>query len=222
MQKKNLSLVHEVMAPEQASEKPPLLIMLHGFGSHEQDLFSMAPMLNTKFMIVSARAPLTLPWGGFSWYEINFEELGGGKMSNIPQARDSVGRIETFVKEAQEAYGADPDNTWLMGFSQGCILSYAVALRSPQNFKGVLALSGYILKDITPDHFNPSDLQNLDFFVSHGIQDEVLPVEWARESVKVLEQLHIRHQYNEYPMGHGVNPQCFDDLKDWLSDKGML
>ncbi|MGB0176494.1 MAG: alpha/beta hydrolase [Owenweeksia sp.] len=222
MQKKDLSLVHEVLAPETPSEKPPLLIMLHGFGSHEQDLFSMAPMLNKKFLVVSARAPLQLSWGGFAWYEINFDQLGGGKMSNIPQAKESVERIESFVKEAQQAYGGDPENTWLMGFSQGCILSYAVALRTPQNFKGVLALSGYILKDITPDRFKPSDLQDLDFFVSHGTQDEVLPVEWARKSVKVLEQLNVKHQYREYPMGHGVNPQCFDDLKNWLKSRDMI
>ncbi len=222
MQKQPLSLVHEVLAPEQTSEKPPLLIMLHGYGSHEQDLFSMAPMLNQRFMIVSARAPIHLPWGGFAWYEINFENLGKGKMSNIEQAKDSVHRIEVFIREVQQAYGADAENTWLMGFSQGCILSYAVALRSPENFKGILALSGYILKDITPDQFKPEALKGLDFFISHGVQDEVLPVEWARQSVEVLEQLNISHQYREYPMGHGVNPQCFDDLKSWLKTKQML
>ncbi|MEQ9262114.1 MAG: alpha/beta hydrolase-fold protein [Owenweeksia sp.] len=222
MQKKNLSLVHEVLAPQQSNEKPPLLIMLHGFGSNEQDLFSMAPMLNQKFLIVSARAPHQLPWGGFAWYEINFEQLGEGKMSNIPQAKESVKRIETFVKEVQEAYGGDPENTWLMGFSQGCILSYAVAMRSPMNFKGVLALSGYILKEITPDQFNPAELQELVFFVSHGIQDDVLPVEWARQSVKILEKLNVEHQYCEYPMGHGVIPECFEDIKKWLKTRQVL
>ena len=178
MQKKNLSLVHEVMAPEQASEKPPLLIMLHGFGSHEQDLFSMAPMLNTKFMIVSARAPLTLPWGGFAWYEINFEELGGGKMSNIPQARDSVGRIETFVKEAQEAYGADPDNTWLMGFSQGCMMSINLGLTSNKNFNCIVGFSGKI---IDKDNLFKRKISNTKMLLLHGDLDEVVP------SVNLLE-----------------------------------
>ncbi len=221
MIKTDLSLVHEVLSPKQQTDKPPLLLMLHGFGSHEQDLFGMAPMLNDKCMIVSARAPISLQWGGFAWYEIDFANPGG-KMNNIPQAQESLKKILQFIEEVHQAYGTDPEQTHLMGFSQGSILSYALALNHPKKFQKVLALSGYILKDIIPEKYNPSDVSHLSVFASHGTQDEVLPVEWARNSMKVLEQLKIPHHYREYPIGHGVSPECFEDMKSWMKEQGMM
>ena len=194
--------------------------MLHGYGSHENDLFSMASMLNKEFFIVSVRAPITLGFGGFAWYEINFNNIGE-KMSDIPQAKDSLSKIQTFIDEVHDAYGTDPEQTHLMGFSQGCILSYGLVLNQPKRFKTVLALSGYVLKDIVPSTYKKEDLKELDFFVSHGETDEVLPVQWARQSVNMLEQLGIAHQYREYPMGHGINPECFNDMKKWLVDRDL-
>ncbi len=220
MTKANLSLVHEVLKPKNKTEKPPLLLMLHGYGSHEQDLFSMAPMLNDDCLIVSARAPITLPWGGFAWYEIDFDNRGG-KMSNIPQAKESLEIILKFIDEVHEAYGTDPEKTHLFGFSQGCILSYALALNHPQKFQNIFALSGYILKDIIPEKFKSSELAHLDVFASHGTQDEVLPVEWARNAMKILEKLKIPHQYNEYPMGHGINNDCLEDLQQWMKERQL-
>ncbi len=223
MQTKELSLVHLVLPAEDPdTEKPPLLLMLHGYGSHENDLFSMAPMLNKKATVVSVRAPRPLPWGGFAWYDIQFENLGKGKMSDIPQARESYQQILDFLPEVHQAYGTDPDQCWLMGFSQGCILSYALALNNPAKFQKVLALSGYMLKELLPEKFSQAALKHLDFFVSHGTADEVIPVEWARTAVDILEKLQLKHQYREYPMGHGINPECFEDLKKWMKVRAMI
>ena len=220
MTKANLSLTHEILEPKNKSDKPPLLLMLHGFGSHEQDLFSMAPMLNEDCLIVSARAPLTLPWGGYAWYEIEFDN-SGAKKSNVPQAKESLETILKFIDEVHKAYGTDPEKTHLFGFSQGCILSYALALSHPQKFQKIFALSGYIMKDLIPEKFKSSELAHLDVFASHGTQDEVLPVGLARNAVKILEKLKVSHQYKEYAMGHGVNQQCFDDLQKWMKSRSI-
>lgn len=216
----SLSLVHEVLPQQQKTEKPPLLLMLHGFGSHEQDLFGMAPMLNEKCFVVSARAPIDLPWGGYAWYEIDFSNLGE-KMNNVPQAKESMEAILRFIDEVHEAYGTDPENVNLLGFSQGSILSYGLSLSHPEKIQKVIALSGYIMPEIVPEKYNPESLEHLDIFASHGTADEVLPVDWARNAMKILEQLNISHQYREYPMGHGVSPECFEDLKTWMKEKGV-
>lgn len=216
----SLSLVHEILPPQQQTEKPPLLLMLHGFGSHEQDLFSMAPMMNEKCFVVSARAPITLPWGGFAWYEIDFTNMGE-KMSNIPQAKESMEHILKFIDEVHEAYGTDPENVNLLGFSQGSILSYGLSLNHPEKFQKIIAFSGYILKDIVPETYKEGSLSHLDIFASHGTQDNVLPVQWARQSMDVLKQLNIPHHYREYPMAHGVSPDCFEDAKKWMMEKGV-
>ena len=215
-------LVHKYLPSDSTEDKPPLLIMLHGYGSNENDLFSMAPMLNTRASVVSLRAPHTLPWGGFAWYEIDFTQIGKGRISNVEQARKSLELLIEEIPKFHKQYGTDPDRTWIMGFSQGCILSYALSLSNPTKFSKVLALSGYILDELVPKSYKSENLGHLDYFISHGVQDEVLPVAWARTAVGILEQLQISHVYKEYPMGHGVNPECFDDMKRWMKDKGML
>ncbi len=222
MLSEDIQLVHKVLHPESKREKPPLLLMLHGYGSNESDLFSMASMLNTKALVVSLRAPVALDWGGFAWYEIDFTQLGRGRMSDVEQAKKSLAMLRSEIPKIHAKYGTDPDRTWLMGFSQGCILSYALSLGDPRGFSKVLALSGYILKDVVPEAYNQSELLHLDYFVSHGTQDEVLPVDWARTAVGILEKLKISHQYKEYQMGHGVNPECFNDMKIWMKERDML
>jgi len=191
--------------------------MLHGYGSHELDLLSFASELPSAFSIVSVRAPHSLGFGGFAWYEINFDQLGKGKMSNIPQARESRDLLHDFIQKYKLSYGKTEAPVWLMGFSQGAILSYGLALQYPKNYGSVLALSGYILKDLVPEQYRPADLRHLDFLVTHGTHDPVLPVAWARQSVDMLEQLQVKHQYREYPMAHGINPECFADIKRWIS-----
>lgn len=221
MQKQNLSLVHEILPPKSKAENPPLLLMLHGYGSHELDLFSFAPMLNQHYFILSARAPISLGFGGFAWFDISIDN-GGLKVRNYDQARSSMEKIMQFIGEIQEAYSANPDHTDLLGFSQGCMLSYGLALNHPQNFKNIIALSGYVLKDIVPDKYQAQSLSHLDCFVSHGSMDNVLPVQGARLTIGMLEQMKINHQYREYPIGHGVSPENFDDLKTWMKDRQLI
>lgn len=220
MQKANLSLIHEILPPKNKLEKAPLLLLLHGYGSHEQDLFSFAPMLHDNYFIVSARAPISLGFGGFAWFDINIEN--GLKVRDYNQAKDSLDQVKAFIQEVHEAYGTDPAQTDLLGFSQGCMMSYALALNEPEKFQNIMALSGYVLKEIVPENYKVDAIKHLNFFVSHGTMDDVLPVDGARQTVKMLEQMKLAHQYREYPIGHGVSPENFTDLKLWLKERGRL
>ena len=107
----------------------------------------------------------------------------------------------------------------LSGFSQGCILSYAVALSYPEKIDKVVAMSGYLNTEMAKDTFKENDLSKLKIFASHGKVDQVIPVEWARKTEPVLAALGISIVYKEYPIGHGVSPQNFYDLKNWLLEK---
>jgi phospholipase/carboxylesterase len=104
----------------------------------------------------------------------------------------------------------------LLGFSQGTILSYAVALTYPEKVKRVVALSGYLNMDII-ENINSRDISNLSFFISHGVVDQVIPVEWARKALEYLRAKGLEAEYHEYPVGHGVAPQNFSDLVAWLN-----
>lgn len=220
MKKADLSLVHEILTPKTKVENPPLLLLLHGYGSHEQDLFSFAPLLNKKYFIVSARAPITLGFGGFAWFDISIDN--GLKVRDYDQAKNSMEQIENFIMEVKEAYGVDSSHTDLLGFSQGCMISYALAFNDPKKYRNIMALSGYILKDLVPEKYKETDLINLDFFVSHGSIDDVLPIEGARLSAGMLEQMNVSHEYREYPIGHGLSPENFADLQRWLGKRDLI
>ncbi len=213
----NLSLEH-ITRPSSLPKNAPLLIMLHGYGSDENDLFSFASELPKDLFIISAKAPYAMQPFGNAWYAINFD-ADKGKWSDNEQAITSRDLIAKFIDEACESYPVNSNNVTLLGFSQGTILSYAVALTYPEKVKNVVALSGYINPDIIPETFDKNSLSHLDFYCSHGSVDQVIPVEWARQSPKILESLNLKHQYAEFPVGHGVAPQNFYDFKTWLDDR---
>ncbi len=212
----SLSLFHLVREPLQPSTKSPVLVLLHGYGSNEEDLFSFAPQLPPEYLVISVRAPYPLPPYGNAWYAIDFD-VDMNKFSDNAQAAESRDRIVKFIGDLPKHYDIDKDDVTLIGFSQGSILSYAVALSYPNCVRRVAALSGYLNTDILAEDYAHNDFSNLDFFISHGTQDQVIPVQWAREANPKLDALGVRSVYKEYPVGHGVAPQNFYDLLDWLS-----
>ena len=218
MSSNNLSLHHITRESSIKDGKAPLLIMLHGYGSDENDLFSFASELPKELFIISLKAPYPIQPFGNAWYAINFD-AEKGKWSDNEQAIQSRDLIAEFINEACNVYPVDKNNVTLLGFSQGTILSYAVALTYPEIVKNIVALSGYVNIDIISENFKNKNYSNLDFYCSHGSADQVIPVDWARQTPKFLDALHIKHQYNEFPVGHGVAPQNFYELRDWLKTR---
>jgi len=210
-----MSKLHYITRPSSLKENAPLLIMCHGYGSDENDLFSFASELPEELLIISLRAPYPMQPYGNAWYAINFD-ADKGKWSDNQQAKQSVDLISEFIDYACKTYAVNSGNVTLLGFSQGTILSYAVALTYPAKVNNIVALSGYINEDILPDSIEENDVSHLNFFCSHGSVDQVIPVDWAQKAPLFLKNLNIYHVYSEYPVGHGVAPQNFYDLKAWL------
>ena len=211
----NLTLHHLVREPKNKKDKNPLLLLLHGYGSNEEDLFSFANELPDDYYVISARAPFDMMYNSYAWYAINFD-ADENKFSDIGQARASRDIIANFIDELVANYSIDDKNVTLIGFSQGCILSYAVALSYPEKVQRVVAMSGYLNTEIAVDDFKNNAVSQLRIFASHGTVDQVIPVDWARKSIPVLEDLGIDIVFKEYPVGHGVAPQNFFDFKNWL------
>ena len=214
----NLSLEYLVREPKITINIPPLLIMLHGYGSNEQDLFSFADELPDELLIISARAPLSMGFGSYAWYTIHLD-APVGKFSDIPEAIKARDTINSFIDEITNNFKFDTNNVFLLGFSQGTILSYAVALNYPGKVQHVIALSGYINNELLPKELYRSDFINLDFYISHGSVDQVIPVDWGRKAPPFLDKLGLKNIYQEYPVGHGVAPQNFYSLKSWIEER---
>jgi phospholipase/carboxylesterase len=211
----NLSLEYLIREPKIKLDKNPLLLLIHGYGSNEADLFSFATELPDEYYIVSARAPYDMQYGSYAWYAINFD-ADQNKFSDNDQARSSRDTIAQFIDELAANYPIDSQNITLIGFSQGAILSYAVALSHPEKVQKIVAMSGYVNPEILEKNYLKNKFSNLKVFTSHGTVDQVIPVEWGRKAKPFLENLGINSAYKEYPIGHGVSPQNFHDFKNWI------
>lgn len=215
--KQHLSLEHNYK-PGSLSEKAPVIVMLHGYGSDENDLFSFASELPSEYAIISLKAPYQLQPYGNAWYEIHFD-APQGKWNDDVQAIESRDLINKVLSEIAEAYPVDAENLTLLGFSQGTILSFAVALSYPEKVKNVIGLSGYVHTNILKEGYESNDFSDLRAYSSHGSADQIIPVDWARKTQPFLKQLGIPCHYSEFPVGHGVSPQNFYEFKEWLSQQ---
>jgi phospholipase/carboxylesterase len=213
----DLSLHYLVRPPAVESTRPALLILLHGVGSNEEDLFGLSPYLDERLLILSTRAPLTLARGSYAWFHV---QLGGAwPQINAAEADSSRRAIIQFIGEAARVYGADAGRVFLMGFSQGAIMSQSVMLTQPELLAGVVAMSGRILPEIKPLAASPERMRDFPILVQHGLYDQVLPIAHGRASREYLATLPVQLTYREYPMAHEVTDESLADAREWLKEQ---
>ncbi len=215
----DLSLVHFArppQAPATPGEKPPLLALLHGVGSNEADLFQLAPYLDPRFQIVSLRAPLVRGPQSFAWFEPEFLPQGEFRIppQQIAASRD---RIAAFLDEAVAAYGADAERVYLLGFSQGAIMSLALALTQPERLAGAVPIAGRIPPEVEPWIVAPERTAGLPLLLEHGRLDQVIPIFWAHRARPILERQGVALDYREYDAPHSITPPMLDDAAAWLT-----
>ncbi len=217
MTPRSLSLTHLVRQPRVAVEKPPLLLLLHGIGSNERDLFGLAEYLDERFLVISARAPNTRMPGSYAWFEIAFTQ--NGIVIDAEQAQRSLQLLTRFIEEVVSEHGADAERVYLAGFSQGAIMSACVALTRPDLVAGAVLMSGRIPPEVVPAMAPPEQLQGLKFLVVHGTLDNTLPIEYGRTSRDLLQTLPVELEYREYQMGHEVNTASLSNVAAWLTNQ---
>ena len=205
------SLIHRVVWPRVASDRPvPGLLVLHGRGADEGDLLGLATELDPRLLIVSARAPFPLG-PGFHWYDLL--AIGRPEPASFGRSRDLLGR---FLGEIVEGYGIDPERLFLLGFSQGAMMSGTLLLTRSEAVAGAVLLSGYL-----PLHaglaIDPASVRAKPVFVRHGVRDDVIPAAFGRESRDFLASAGAALDYGEYPIGHQISDQEVRDVAGWLT-----
>ena len=212
-----LALTHLVREPLTPSAKPPLLLLLHGIGSNERDLFGLAPALDPRFLVLSLRAPNVLGPESFAWFQIR--PSAQGNIINPEQAEASRRTLIELIPQAAASFGADPEQIYLMGFSQGAILSASVALTRPDLVAGAVLMSGRILPEIQPLVAAPEALAGLPVLVIHGTEDGVLPIAHGRASRDLLATLPVALAYQEFPMAHEITSESLARVNRWLAER---
>lgn len=195
----------------------PVLIMVHGYGSNEKDLFSFSRAIPEHITIISLRGDIEIQNNGYAWYNISLD-FNGNKSYDIKKAHESRDKIVKCIDQCKEMYNIDNKNITLMGFSQGSMLVNAVALSFPEKVNNIISLSGAFDPNII-EISKIKSLKKLSFYVSHGTQDEILPFELSKQSLKILDQNDVNYIFEEYPIGHGVSPDNFKSMLKWMNEK---
>ena len=196
-------------SPETASVFPTILA-LHGRGSNESDLIGLAPYLPQNFLWISPRGTFTLGPDSFEWFQIT--QIGKPDSTRLANA---LSTLDTFIDEIIVNYPVDKNKLYLLGFSQGSIMSMSYALTKPQRIAGVIAQSGYIPHE-SGLQIDEAGIKNKPFILTHGTQDSMLPVDWARRSRDTLQKLEVNLEYHEFDMGHQVTEESLIVISKWL------
>ena len=193
---------------EAAGEPEGALVLFHGRGADEHDLFPLFDALDPERRLTgySPRAPLALPPGGAHWYIVR--EVG------YP---DPATFLPTFTLASTwlDGLGLEPTRTIVGGFSQGSVMAYALALgRDRPRPAGIVALSGFIPEvegfelDLAPP-LPP-------VAIGHGTFDPVIGVEFGRSAKLVLEAAGAEVTYRESPLPHAIDPRFLFELREWV------
>ncbi|HBZ97092.1 MAG TPA: hypothetical protein DEO57_04540 [Phycisphaerales bacterium] len=199
---------------------PPLLVTFHGYGSHMGDLHELRHVLDPRFHVVSAQAPIDLAAagmpGGWAWFDLLFQP-GEGIGYDPEGAARAVDAADAFVRDTAERLGTSADRIYLLGFSQGSMIAHALLLHGAQSPAGVAACSGRMVDEIFAGCTDTDRLSGRRLFVSHGRFDDVIPVECGRSIRDWYARTGIDLDYHEYDMAHGIAPDCLADLGSWCT-----
>ena len=200
--------------PAQTDNKQSaVLFLLHGYGSNKEDLFSFSNYLPPHFAVIALNAPIALPFGGYAWYELEFT-ADMKRLSNYEQAHSSLKRLKENIEHYCDQYQLDKSQVSCLGFSQGAILSWALGLDAPKQIQQIIGLSGLIDPELL---LQPLDTyRDIVAFASHGREDATLPIDYARESICTLSIKNPAISYKEYPTGHTISQENFNDMLQWL------
>jgi phospholipase/carboxylesterase len=215
MEAKQLSLHHLVQFPtsvgsQESEVRYPTILALHGRGSNEQDLMGLAAHLPEGLLWISPRAPLQLGPNSSEWFRVRV--IGKPDPEQVASALET---IDHFIDEIRFAYPIDPQRLFLLGFSQGGLLSMCYALTHPARIAGVIAQSGYLPSHINLE-INEADVKNKPFILIHGEHDTLIPIEWGRASRDQLQKLGVDLAYHEFQMGHSVSIDSLEVISAWL------
>jgi len=199
-----------------AAEPEGALVLLHGRGADERDLFPLLDMLDPERRLLgaTARGPLSLPPGGAHWYVV--QRVG---YPDPPTFHSTYPELAAWLDGMLAEHGIPPERTILGGFSQGSVMSYALGL-GPDRPRpaGIMALSGF-LPTVEGFELDLSRAKGLPVAIGHGTHDPVISVEFGRDARDRLTAAGADVTYRESPMPHTIDPQFLRELQEtWLPE----
>ena len=194
---------------------PWLLVLMHGVGSNEQDLFSLADQIPDRFCVLSLRAPYRMTPGSFSWFDFSIEP-GGVRSINEAQEAASRALLAQTVTSASAQLGIAPERVVVGGFSQGGIMALSLLLTEPALMQAALVWHGRMLPQMQARVAAHDALRGRKLWLSHGTHDNVIPVAHAQSIAHYVQTLPVNLTYREFPSAHEIRPSELAATVAWL------
>ena len=197
----------------------PAIVALHGWGASAHDLIGLAPIFDGgRSIVLCPQGPIAFETGagavGYGWFP-----LATGRPPDPAELQKGVDALQSFLDQALASHPIDRRKIVLLGFSQGGVMAYELALRAPESYAGLVAMSSWLPRRLTESIPSSPELENLPALVIHGTEDQMVSVELARESRDALAELGVPTSYREYEMAHEINPDALRQLVSWLDEK---
>ncbi|MDP9069391.1 MAG: phospholipase [Actinomycetota bacterium] len=194
-------------------EPDGLIVLLHGRGADEHDLYPLLDMLDPhrRLIGVCPRGPLALPPGGAHWYRVL--QVGYPDPTTF---RPTFDRLTRWFDALVDELDLMPDRVVVGGFSQGCVMSYALALgagRPPP--AGLIGLSGF-MPTLEGFELDLAEVKDWPVAIGHGIYDPVIGVQWGRDARRRLEEAGAHVLYHESPIDHTIDPDFLSVIRSWV------
>jgi len=204
-----------VVEPRTITDRPPLLVLLHGIGGDEHDLLRLAPYVDGRFRVVGLRAPRS--YGpGYSWFQIDVS-ADGTIRPHADEARAAVLDLARWLAAAPARLDTEPGRTYVLGFSQGAMMTIGIVRSHPEHIAGAVVLSGSGPDDVFPLVAPRALVGRVPLFVGHGTEDDVLPIARGRAIRDAFADLSTDLTFREYPVAHGVDEDELRDVSTWLT-----
>lgn len=208
-------LPHRVLQPEKKGPHPTV-VMLHGQWGNEDVMWIFQQTLPEGWLVVAPRATVAEGDGRFSWHPRQPDEW-----PTLGAFETAVDTVLQFLESLPQLYEADPEQIYLMGFSQGAATAFATAIRQPERIQGIASLVGFMPLGVD-EAIDAARLTDLPVFMAVGTEDERIPLEIARECGKAVRATGAYLEYREYDTGHKLNGAGMSKLKQWWADRATL
>ena len=188
---------------------------MHGVGSNEQDLFGLARYVPAQFHVLSLRAPYRMGPDANAWFAFSVN-ADGSRSIDEPQEAASRALVAQTVEAAARQLGVPAGRVVVGGFSQGGIMALSLLLTRPELLHAALVLHSRLLSQALPHAAPAQALRGKRLWVSHGLQDNVIPLASAHAIRDHAATLPLEMVYREYPGMHEIRPAELQGAMEWL------